>query len=316
MRRTTRRGHDTAGSASAGRRGTPARYARAGVLTAGMAAAAALTVALAPAASAAPAVGAAQFAPAGEATVKPGVMTRTEGAQCTANFVFTDGTDVFIGQAAHCAGTGGSTEIDGCTAGSLPLGTPVEVEGVEQPATLAYSSWLSMQDAGESDPDTCAYNDFALVRLDPADVTRTNPSVPFYGGPTGVDPDGTAPGDIVYGYGNSSLRQGIEALRQKIGTSLGTSGGGRTHTVATVLPGVPGDSGSGYLTADGRALGVLSTLNIAPATGTNGVSDLRSALDYANESGDLPGDVDLVPGTESFRAQPVPLDIGAAAGNG
>lgn len=301
MRRTTRPG-----------RGTAARFARAGALTAGMAAVAALAVAVAPAASAAPA----EFASAEEATVKPGVMTRTEGAQCTANFVFTDGTDVFIGQAAHCAGTGGSTETDGCTSDSLPLGTPVEVEGAQRPGTLAYSSWLSMQDAGESDPDTCAFNDFALVRLDPADVASTNPSVPFYGGPTAVDPDGTTPGDIVYGYGNSSLRQGIEALRPKTGTSLGTSGGGRTHSVATVLPGIPGDSGSGYLNADGQALGVLSTLNIAPAAGTNGVSDLRSALDYANESGDLAGTVDLVPGTESFRAQPVPLDVGAAAGNG
>ncbi len=289
-----------------------ARFRRAVVLAVGTAAAAALTAAVAPAASAAPE--ATGFAPAGEATVKPGVMTRTNGAQCTANFVFTDGTDVFIGQAAHCAGTGESTETDGCTAASLPLGTPVEVGGASRPGTLAYSSWLSMQDAGESDPDTCAYNDFALVRLDPADVARTNPSVPFYGGPTAVDQDGTTPGDIVYGYSNSSLRQGIAALQPKTGTSLGTSGGGRTHTVATVSPGIPGDSGSGYLTADGQALGLLSTLNIAPATGTNGVSDLRSALDYANDSGDLEQSVEMVPGTEAFQAQPVPFDAAAGAG--
>lgn len=275
----------------------------------GVATAAALAVAVAPAAWAAEPT---QFAPSDEATVKPGVMTLTDGAQCTANFVFTDGTDVFLGQAAHCAGTGGSTQTDGCTADSLPLGTPVEVEGASRPGTLAYSSWLSMQDVGEADPQTCAFNDFALVRLDPADISRTSPTMPFYGGPTAVEPDGTQNGDTVYAYSNSSLRQGLEALRPKTGTSLGTSGDGRTHTVLTVLPGIPGDSGSGYLTADGEAFGILSTLNIAPEAGTNGVSDLRSALDYANNTGDLAGTVELVPGTEPFRAQPVPLDLGAA----
>ena len=37
---------------------------------------------------------------------------------------FHGGTDVFLGQAAHCASTGGQTDTDGCLAGSLPLGTP------------------------------------------------------------------------------------------------------------------------------------------------------------------------------------------------
>ncbi|MCW2567634.1 MAG: hypothetical protein JWN54_1731, partial [Mycobacterium sp.] len=35
-----------------------------------------------------------------------------------------DGT-VYLGQAAHCAGTGAATETNGCTAASRPLGTPV-----------------------------------------------------------------------------------------------------------------------------------------------------------------------------------------------
>ena len=43
-----------------------------------------------------------------------------------------------------------------------------------------------MQANGESDPDTCAYNDLALVKIDPADVGKVNPSVPGFGGPTGV----------------------------------------------------------------------------------------------------------------------------------
>src|SRR4026209_279772 len=70
------------------------------------------------------------WAPADTATVHPGVMTYTDGAQCTANFVYTDAAGaVYIGQAAHCSGTGGSTETDGCLAQSYPNGTAVEVTG-------------------------------------------------------------------------------------------------------------------------------------------------------------------------------------------
>src|SRR5262245_60431445 len=127
-----------------------------------------------------------QWAPAGSASVHPGVQVFTEGAQCTSNFVFQEGSDVYLGQAAHCSGTGGQTETDGCTSGSLPLGTPVEVTGATKLGVLAYNSWLTMQAAGESDPDTCAFNGLALIRLDPADVGRVNPSVPAFGGPTGV----------------------------------------------------------------------------------------------------------------------------------
>jgi hypothetical protein len=79
-----------------------------------------LTLAALPATSAA-------WAPAKTATIHPGVQVYTEGAQCTANFVFQEGTTVYLGQAAHCSGTGGATETDGCDSGSLPLGTPVEV---------------------------------------------------------------------------------------------------------------------------------------------------------------------------------------------
>ena len=158
---------------------------------------------------------------------------------------FSDGTDVYIGQAADCSGTGGSTETDGCTSGSLPIGTPVDVGGVAT-GTLAYNSWITMQTLGETNPDTCAYNDLALVRLAPADATKVNPSIPFFGGPTGVG-GATAAGDKVYSYGNSSLRGGITTLSPKRGVSLGDDGNGWSHTVYTVTPGIPGDSGSAFL---------------------------------------------------------------------
>jgi len=243
--------------------------------------------------------GATAWAPAGQATITPGVQTDTAGGQCTANFVYTGGADTFIGQAAHCAGTGAATETDGCDAQSLPLGTPVTVTGATRPGTLAYSSWIAMQQAGETDPDACAYNDFALVRLDPADVARVNPSVPRFGGPTGLGGP-SATGDVVYSYGNSSLRLGITQLSPKQGVVVETTGNGWSRTVYTATPGIPGDSGSGFLDANGAAIGTLSTLAVLPTPLSNGVADLGRELAYARTQGGL-ADLQLVNGTEPFR---------------
>ena len=247
------------------------------------------------------------WAPAATATIHPGVMMFTEGAQCTANFIFSDGGSTYIGYAAHCAGTGGATETNGCLAGSLPLGTPVEIDGAASPGTLAYSSWLAMQNAGETDANTCQYNDLALVRIAPGDVANVNPSVPHWGGPVALDGNGVATGAQVFSYGNSSLRFGLTQLSPKTGVSLGTTGGGWTHPVYTVSPGIPGDSGSGLLNQVGRAVGVLSTLAIAPLAGSNNFSDLASALQYMHGHGG-PG-ANLVPGTEPFNGGQLPIGI-------
>jgi hypothetical protein len=238
------------------------------------------------------------WAPASSATIRPGVQTVTEGSgQCTSNFVLYDSANVYLGQAAHCSGTGQATETNGCDAESLPLGTRVEVEGARRPGTLAYNSWLSMQQTGERDEEACAYNDFALVRLDPADARRVNPSIPRFGGPTGVGAAST--GQQVYTYGNSSLRLGVRYLSPKNGVLLESSPGGWSHTVYTATPGIPGDSGSAFLNASGRALGTLSTLNILPTPGGNGVGDFGKELAYARAHG-FAG-LRLANGTQRFR---------------
>src|ERR1700730_8366797 len=63
------------------------------------------------------------WAPEGSASIHPGVMTFTNApsflsgaGQCTAHFVYTDGSGgVYLGQAAHCSSTGSSTSTDGCS---------------------------------------------------------------------------------------------------------------------------------------------------------------------------------------------------------
>lgn len=236
------------------------------------------------------------WAPADEATIHPGVMTFTDGAQCTSNFVLTQGGDVYIGQAAHCSGTGAATETNGCDSGSLPLGTEVEIDGASQPGTLVYNSWIAMQAAGETDQETCDYNDFALVRIDPADVPKVNPSIPTWGGPNGIGTSSV--GQTVYTYGNSSLRGGVTQLSPKQGTTVGVSEGGWSYDVYTATPGIPGDSGSAFLNSTGKALGVLATVQLAPLAGSNGVGDFGKELAYAQAHG-FP-QLALALGTEPF----------------
>ncbi|MSZ76857.1 MAG: hypothetical protein F2667_07085 [Actinobacteria bacterium] len=254
----------------------------------------------------------ATWAPAASATITPGVMMYTDGSQCTSNFVFTDAAgNAYVGYAAHCAGLGEATDTNGCLNESVPLGTKVTFrrggsllsEGTELGSgTLVYSSWITMRTLGTTDANTCAYNDFALVRVDAKDLGKVNPSVPMWGGPTGLDTDGTAAGDVVYTYGNSSLRAGISLLSPHVGFSLGddVADGGWSHPLYTVTPGVPGDSGSGFLSADGTAIGTLSTIALTPLPLSNNIGDLAKELAFAQANSGIAG-LRLTPGTEAFK---------------
>ena len=248
--------------------------------------------------------------PAGaSATVTPGVQTVTQGAQCTANFIFRDGGGTYVGQAAHCSGTGAATETDGCDSGSLPIGTPVEVSGATQPGTLVYNSWITMQQSGESNADVCAYNDFALVKLGAADAAAVNPSVPGFGGPTGLADPPSNLGATVFTYGNSSLRGGVTKLSPKQGVTVQQTPSGWSTDVYTLTPGIPGDSGSGFMTSTGQAAGILSTVQLAPLAGSNGVGDLPRELNYMHSHGGP--NATVVNGTKPFNPDLVSAILGA-----
>lgn len=261
--------------------------------------AAALAIAMAVAALALP--GNPAHAAQGEAPITPGVLmvSPVHGqitSSCTAAFVFAGGGSTYLGFAAHCTGSGESMGLSGCTEPTLPLGTDVVIEGNDGSRTsgrLAYSSWATMRERGESDQARCLHNDFALVELDAADLPRVDPTVPVIGGPTGLDTDGTVRGEPVVSYQPHGSPTNV-----KQGRSLGAADGGLAHRVETVPPGRPGDSGSGYVDGDGRAFGVLSTL-FTDGSRTNGVTDLAQALDYANAYGGI-GPVALVPSTVPF----------------
>lgn len=231
-----------------------------------------------------------QWPPLEDATIRPGVQMFADGSQCTSNFVFLppDNSTVYLGFAAHCVGTGGdASNTDGCDPvnAPLPLGSEVEVQGASQPASLAYVSWGTMLAGNESRAAVCGSNDFAFVEIHPDDHAKVHPAMLTFGGPTGLAAAGEAATfDKVLTFGNTGLRPGPAELDAKEGYVWDPSSDWST-TVYTVTPGPPGDSGSGVLLGDGRALGVLVTVYLAPYPAANGVTNLDLAMQYAAEHG-------------------------------
>jgi hypothetical protein len=241
-----------------------------------------------------PAAAATTWAPAGTATIHPGVPLLIGDVLCTSNFVFEDPAgDVYLGVAAHCVGSE-IAGFDGCKNESLPLGTPVEIGGASRPGRLVYSSWQAMQQRNEADIFSCSFNDFALVQLHRDDRSRVNPSMPHWGGPSGIAA-GSTRGDAAFGYGAGYTEHGLSPS-PKAGVSFGPRAAGWTHVLDLSPLAVEGDSGSGVMDSQGRAYGVMSTLSLR--RGINGAGDLSRSLDYARGSG-FP-QLNLVPGTEPF----------------
>src|SRR5262249_21387219 len=104
----------------------------------------------------------------------------------------------------------------------------------------------------------------------------------------------------------SILRLGISVLSPKAGLSLGESeeSDGWSQQLYTISPGIPGDSGSGFMDASGDALGVLSTVEAAPTPASNGVGTLAQERASAHTATGL--GLEVAKGTTAFSAVPVP----------
>ncbi|MGZ5405030.1 MAG: hypothetical protein ACXWDL_10310 [Nocardioides sp.] len=133
------------------------------------------------------------------------------------------------------------------------------------------------------------------MRVNQAHVGKVDPTVPFFGGPTGLGTT-AATGSQVHSYGQSSLRP-TTVLSPRTGLSLGSTHGGWGLDVYTATPGVPGDSGSGFLDEEGRAIGTLSTVALAPLAGSNGLGNLARELGFARRHSGIKG-LRLVKGGE------------------
>lgn len=185
-----------------------------------------------------------------KATLRPGVQVYTPigggQAECTSNFLFRtpDNATLFLGVAAHCFGETPDTIV--------PVGTFVQVGSVGRAGTIYYNGWAKGIVGG---------NDFGLVKLSNSVIVRArvNPTVFSWGGPTGILDQATVqPGTQVITYGHSLQRPPNDPTNQREGHIYQITNDHQAM-VMTNYPGIHGDSGSGLMDTQGRALGVLST---------------------------------------------------------
>lgn len=238
-----------------------------------------------------------------EASIRPGVRVFSEG-QCTSNFLFRtpDNATLMLGVAAHCVASEPLGATSGCDDGVEPLqpGAQVGIEGADNPGHVVYSAWWTMQQMENPSEDACLFNDFALVAVNASDRAQVNPAVEGLGGPTGLaGADEIQFGDRVQWHGSTGATPETAATSRHEGVVAGS--GNWSFQTYSVLPGVFGDSGSGIMLEDGRAAGVLSTVNFLPP-GANGITKLDLALEYAREHADL--EVELVTWSQ---LDPLPL---------
>ena len=198
-------------------------------------------------------------APVGTGTcpgVRPGGVVVSETGQCTLNFLFqgSDG-DRYIGTAGHCIlaadPIGGQAPETTWPAGSGPEARDGDGNRIGE---FAYAIL--------EDP-----KDFALIRLD--DDVESNPQMCHFGGPTGINSDtpGLDEPTVLQQYGNG-VGIGI-VLPARSMLALGMPD--RDHVFAQGLV-LPGDSGSGVISDDGRAVGVAVTTGLhSSSIGTSGI---------------------------------------------
>ncbi|MGH9892877.1 MAG: hypothetical protein ACREA0_12980 [bacterium] len=187
--------------------------------------------------------------------VRPGAIVKSDGGQCTFNFLFqgSDGRH-YIGTAGHCI------------LGTSPIGGDVG-EVTWDPGVGPVARNAAGAPIGEfayailEDP-----KDFALIRLDPGVEARAQ--MCHFGGPKMEINADTPSGPVVLNYYGNGVVIG-SVLPARTGLALGMPD--PDHVFATAVA-LPGDSGSGVMSADGRAVGVLVTVGVhSSSIGSGGV---------------------------------------------
>jgi hypothetical protein len=186
--------------------------------------------------------------------VRPGAIVESDAGQCTFNFLFqgSDGSR-YIGTAGHCilgeSPVGGDVGEETWVAGTGPEARDGEGNRIGE---FAYAI---LQDP----------KDFALIRLDPG--VAANAQMCHFGGPTGVNSDQTADPVVLQHFGQGLAVGTVLPARSAL--AIGMPHPDHVYAQGAV---VPGDSGSGIISDDGRAVGVIVTTGIhSESIGTDGV---------------------------------------------
>jgi hypothetical protein len=193
-------------------------------------------------------------APVGTGTcpgVRPGGRVLSSVGDCTFNFLFRapDGTR-YIGTAGHCVSPGAASNEESNPDGNGRIervwsegGGPVAKD--PEGHRIGEFAYAVVQPS----------KDFALIRIDPA--VESSPEMCHFGAPRGVFTTNTTAAVVLHYYG-SGIAVGT-VLPARSAVALGTPN--PDHVFAAGLA-VPGDSGSGVMTVDGLALGVLVSFGV------------------------------------------------------
>ncbi len=188
--------------------------------------------------------------------VRPGAMVQTEVGLCTDNFLFAapDG-ERFIGTAGHCILGKGPKPGD--------VGEKVWPKGAGPEAKDAAGKRIGeFAYAVLQDP-----KDFSLIRLDPG--VQASPEMCNFGGPSGINDDMT-PDPVTLEYFGNGIGAG-STVPARSAVAIGLSSPDHVYALGLALP---GDSGSGVISQDGRAVGVLVT------TGVHGLAISDNGVDF------------------------------------
>ena len=203
--------------------------------------------------------------------VRPGAIVLTDVGQCTLNFLFqgSDGSR-YIGTAGHCI------------LGTSPIGGDVG-EMAWAPGTGPVARDAAGNPIGEfayailQDP-----KDFSLIRLDP--LVEASADMCHFGGPTAVNddrPDITQP-VVLNWYGNGIVVGTLLPARSALAAGMPDP-----DHVSAVGAAAPGDSGSGIISSDGRAVGVVVTVGVHLGTsfdsGVIGITRLTPQVERAQQ---------------------------------
>jgi hypothetical protein len=188
--------------------------------------------------------------------VRPGAIVNSFVGQCTLNFLFqgADGNR-YIGTAGHCAleapAIGGQAGEKTWAPGTGPVATDADGNRIGEWA------YAILQDP----------KDFSLIRLDPG--VASSPQMCHFGGPTGINSDQpglSSPTELEI-FGEGVAVGTVVPARTML--ALGMPDPDHVYAQGVV---VPGDSGSGVISADGRAVGVAVTTGIHTSSiGTSGL---------------------------------------------
>ncbi|MFY9587621.1 MAG: hypothetical protein WAT66_09215 [Actinomycetota bacterium] len=170
---------------------------------------------------------------------------------CTSNFIFSNGSQFFVGMAGHCGLPGDDVDMLFLPGGLVNIGKVV----------------MSTGDAGVG-------NDFGLISIDPSLNQWVSPSMAYWGGPTGAYA-GTGPAVVEHaGWGAVIGTGGTPRV------GLGITWTNREWRFEGLI--TPGDSGSAANVLGGLAAGNIThiTVDLTIAAGTSIQKILQLAGGY------------------------------------